>query len=100
MTLEYTGLPYGENKRLNELQAPLASETGSQAATPASQPVQRPQIFAPTDRPNEPITAGAAAGAGPTQRGLLPDDPAMFLRAVYLQYPSPGLRRLLERMAQ
>lgn len=100
MTLQYSGLPYGENKRLNDLQTALPSEPGSQAAAPTSQPVQRPQIFAPTERPNEPITSGAAAGAGPTMTGLLPDDPAMFLRAVYLQFPSPGLRRLLERMTQ
>ena len=59
-------------------------------------PVNRPDVFGPTGRPNEPLTAGAPAGPGGNRLGILPDDPVEFLRAVYLQYPSQGLRRLIE----
>ena len=52
---------YGENRdfRAAEASAPMAGGGGS---TPA--PALTP-FGAPTTRPNEPVTAGAAAGAGP-----------------------------------
>lgn len=36
-------------------------------------------------------------GAGEPEP-MLPDDPAEFLRAVYMRYPSPGLAAMIERM--
>lgn len=90
---EYTGLDYGENKRLNDAQKALplpnnTPQTPTAAAVPQRQPVQRPNVFGPTQRPNEPLTAGA---------GLLPDDPIAHLRALYLKFPNEDLRRLIER---
>jgi hypothetical protein len=62
------GLPYGQG------QATMAQQKGApMAATPAPQtpdlgPVT--PISAPTTRPNEPVTAGAAAGMGPGPEAL------------------------------
>lgn len=65
---------YGEAKTFNELQqqAPLAQvPQGGPAGQP---PMRRPQVplkqavtplSAPTQRPDEPVTAGAALGPGP-----------------------------------
>lgn len=81
-----TGLPYGENSELNTQQAaaPLAQSMTSGAAAPA--PATGPSLAdrvaaltpfgAPTQRPNEPVTAGAALGPGPGPEALgLPTPP-------------------------
>ena len=47
--------------------------------------------FAPTDRPDQPITAGLEPDA------MMSPDPADVLRAMYRRFPYPDLRRLLER---
>lgn len=106
-----TGLPFGQRGALEAAQdaAPLPTGAPIQQVAPAGPggapggggpPVSLPDVFGATGRPAEPLTAGAAAGAGPMEMGLLPDDPAMLLRAIATQYPAPGIRRLLERMGQ
>lgn len=101
---EYTGLDYGENKRLNDAQKALPlpnNQPTSGAASPQGQPVSRPNVFGPTERPNEALTAGAALGAGPPQRGMLPDDGLDALRAMVMNgFDTTGaVRRMLEREA-
>ena len=57
---------YGEQQAFQQIQgaAPLGAPPGAPAPTQA--PVQMPTGFgAPTQNPNEPVTAGAAAGPGP-----------------------------------
>lgn len=67
---QMTGGKYGENKALMEQQqgAPLA---GSPTPNPrVSAPVQQTPVtplFAPTQRPDEPVTAGMPFGPGPEQ---------------------------------
>lgn len=71
---QMTGMNYGENKDFMDIQssAPLAatpsvSGVSSQAARPTQQQ-QQPNpvpLFAPTQRPSEPVTAGAPVGMGP-----------------------------------
>ena len=100
-----TGGPQGQRQQLEASQKaiPLPAGTGPQqgAAPPnGAVPVQRPDVFGPTSRPGEPLTAGAAAGPGPNGIGMLPDDVDGFLRAIEMQYPSPGLRRLREFSAR
>lgn len=103
-----TGGDFGARKQLESMQQaiPLPATTGGSSPSPPTQPpggggaaplvdVQRPDIFGPTRRPDEPLSAGVV-GPG----GLLPDDPTELLRAVYLAFPSPGVRRLLERAAR
>lgn len=99
-----TGLRYGEKKQLEDAQrvVPLPDNTTT-ASPPSAAPtrqVERPDVFAPTARRSEPLTAGAAEGPGPADLSMLPPDPVSVLRAIYLQYPSPGIRRLLERSAR
>lgn len=52
------GLPYGDNKALREQQqaAPMAQSAPPPSAIPFN---------APTNRPDQPVTAGADAGLGP-----------------------------------
>jgi len=54
---EYTGLPYGENKAVNDSQG---------AASMAGDPFKSPllDLMAPSTRPDEPITAGINSGPG------------------------------------
>lgn len=72
----------------------------SGGASPQGGPVPRPNVFSPTERPNEPLTAGAPGGAGPDNLGLLPPDPVAHIRALYNLFPNEELRRLLERASQ
>ena len=58
-------------------------------------PVNRLDVFGPTGRPDEPLTAGASQGPGPGQIGMLPPDPIQELRATQMTFPSPGLGRLI-----
>jgi hypothetical protein len=68
--VEVTGMGYGENKELNEVQsmAPLAAASATPTAPAA--PIQMPSaelptpLSAPTQRPQEPVTTGLPFGAG------------------------------------
>lgn len=89
---EMTGMGYGENKDFMDIQssAPLAATPGvpSMPATPTAtqqprqQSMQATQLFAPTQRPNEPVTAGAPVGDGPGP----------------VQQPKPSVAMTLEKM--
>jgi hypothetical protein len=94
-----TGLPYGQRKQLEDAQSavPLPDNTSPASGGQGVANVQPPNVFAPTTRPGEPLTAGAAAGPGPAQLELLPPDPVAHLRALYARFPHEDLRRLLER---
>lgn len=69
-----TGMGYGENKDFMDIQssAPMAA-TPSVPTTPVAPSAPQPQmqapqaipLFSPTQRPNEPVTAGAPVGEGP-----------------------------------
>lgn len=63
-------------------------------------PVSLPPINRPTDRPGEPLTRGLSSGPGAGPESL--QSQQMFdpldaeLRALYLRFPNPELRSLLE----
>lgn len=93
-----TGGSYGEAKSLTEQQqaAPLAAGAPPSAggrASPggAANPASPAGAFGPTQRPNEPISAGSgmdmAGSQGPTVQQIL--------KKVYEAYPSPYIRGLL-----
>lgn len=94
-----SGGNYGEGQEMMDLQS---------SAPMASAPAQEVIPFsAPTSRPDQPVTAGIAIGEGPgpesvprvgTLRDEEPDAVAAVIRAAYSQFPSPHLRRLVERL--
>ena len=75
---------YGDRKAMAEMQssAPMA---GNPVPTRPSQPVT--EMFAPTQRPGEPVTAGSIAGLGPGPE------------AMNLPPAAPNLKQTLQRLA-
>ena len=84
-----TGGAYGSRQRLERFQQsgpmlPDKATVGGGVSSPAPPPAaNRVDVFGPTDRPDEPITAGIPLGPGPSSPGLLPRDDNMRLRAAY-----------------
>jgi hypothetical protein len=69
-----TGLPYGQSQALDQTQAaaPMSMTAADVPSTPPASP-SPPNIIgldAPSARPDEPVTAGAPAGAGPGPEAL------------------------------
>ena len=60
------GMDYGEQKALTEQQqaAPLPKDIVPKAQPVSRTPVPQMDIFAPTQRPSEPVTSGLPFGAG------------------------------------
>jgi len=73
---------YGEQAAFQETQrgAPMAMAEGALSASPQNAPVDVVPFGAPSNRPGEPVTAGAALGAGPGMEALGLTDPAELLR--------------------
>ena len=73
---QMTGLPYGENADFNEMQssAPLAATPGAASNPLPTQPggPAPTALFSPTQRPDEPVTAGAPFGPGPGTQAMTP----------------------------
>jgi hypothetical protein len=101
-----TGQTYGEaGKQLAAQRAvPMAAPPTAPAPTAAPQvaPGSLGPLNRPTERPNEPITAGAPFGPGNTPQGMQymgprNNDPVLDeLRALYSQYPSEDLANMLD----
>lgn len=94
------GVAYGEQQALTEQQqaAPLPKATTPQAQSVAPRrPMPQMDIFAETQRPSEPVTAGLPFGPGVGPTEPIADDPDMLLRAIYSVYPDPLLLRLLRK---
>lgn len=96
------GGSYGQRAELTELAqgAPMAQAMPMPTAM-GTPPVPTVGIFEPTQRPDEPITAGVDVGPGPGSESLMtpvdaPDQLATFARAMYMANPSPQLRRIVE----
>ena len=77
--------------------APLGDSGGANAPFPMGQQAQpaRPDVFAGTERPSEPITAGAPFGAGPGPVDQLEDDTDIILAAMYSVNPHPVIAELI-----
>jgi hypothetical protein len=94
---EYTGFAYGENKAIADQQS---------GATLAGNPFGMPDIVplnAPTQRPNEPITAGIDRGPGPGFSSLnLPNTEPTILNVLenLARYDSSGDTELIYRTLQ
>lgn len=93
-----------------EAGAQLASQAVvPMGSSPVSAPPAPPQVMPgglgslvrPTERPNEPLTAGASFGAGPTPGAqfVVPKESDAVLnelRGLYQAYPSPELADMLD----
>jgi hypothetical protein len=110
MTADYTGFAYGQNQAINQQRqaAPMAGQPSATQAVPSPVQAVGPDVIpldAPTQRPEEPVTYGAALGPGPGEDvlGLPPVSPYMesdsgiaAVRAMYLQDPNnQDLKRIL-----
>jgi len=95
---------YGEVKKLMDglKQVPSGPAAGDRAVT-AQQPREKVDLLAMTNRPNEPITAGAAfgPGMGPVQAGIqIPNplnDAIVELRNIARFDPASGLGDLIDK---
>lgn len=69
-------IAYGEGKDTAAIKAgaPLATTGDVTASQAPNVPMQQPEVtplFAPSQRPNEPVTAGVDVGAGPGSAALI-----------------------------
>ena len=106
-----TGGAYGQRAELMDIAsgAPMP-QTGAvpQAPMRPAPPISSiPSVgaFEPTQRPDEPITAGLPVGEGPGPEVLqtpvtAPDQLAVLARAMFAANPTPQLRRLVEAFMQ
>lgn len=106
----FTGQTYGEGASQQRAQqavspgsAPSEVQAQQQAAAQRPRPGAMP-LTAPSQRPTEPVTAGApfGAGPGPSAAGVMPrmvpyDDVLVTLQLLNQMYPSEALQQLLER---
>jgi hypothetical protein len=98
------GQTYGEAGKQMEAQRVVPMAPSPSDAVPAAPVVQPGQLGAfnrPTDRPMEPVTAGASFGPGPTPttRFAVPrdNDPVLNeLRALYAMYPNDDLADMID----
>ena len=111
-----SGLPYGQGQAQMQQQtsAPMAGNPVAAAQVSADSAAQAPQMpptvgmFEPTQRPDEPITAGMDFGPGPDSSVLgvpnLPknDDPTIrSLQALYMQDPrNEDLRLIMQTLGE
>lgn len=104
----FTGQTYGEaTRQAQSQQAVSPGSAPTQVAAQQAAAAQRPRpvpLTAPSQRPNEPITAGADFGPGPSSIGagiaprIVPVDNVMeTLRVLYEMYPNDGLAEMLSK---
>jgi len=103
----FTGQTYGQATQ--QAASQQAVSPGSAPTDAMSQPVARPvpgaqSLTRPTERPSEPITAGADFGAGPNamQAGMMPrivpvDDVMEQLKVLYRMFPNDGLADMISK---
>lgn len=103
------GEPYGQAQMLENAQRvvplPNSAAVPAPAAPPTAQAAPGPPALAgqnefagPTQRPNEPVTAGLPTGPGPGPEILSsapPDVIGAQLRAIFAQYPNDDLLRVM-----
>jgi len=112
--VRFTGQTYGQGAAQTRAQqavppgAPPAVVQGQRAGAGARPPGPRPgangPLTRPSERPDEPITAGSDFGPGPNamQAGIRPrfiqeNEVEQRLIQLYRKHPNEGLRLLLQR---
>lgn len=103
-----TGQPQGQRKKMENLQRaqPLPDVAQQQharivEAAKTFNPMDK-GLTAPTEHPDEPITAGLPVGNGPGPEALsiIPagDDVGTVVRAMYRTFPNEDLRQLIQEL--
>ena len=102
---DMTGMPYGENQEFNTLQsmAPMSAAGQTTARATSRQPRGGGQgapmvpLFSPTQRPDEPITAGApfGPGDGPAPRPMDQESLTSIYSRIAMNDPSGETEYLL-----
>jgi hypothetical protein len=99
--MEVQGTQYGEEAELSRAQDVVPAGpavTGPQVVVGAN---AVPNLSAPTERPDEPVTSGAPRGPGngPSMANSVPalSPTVVLLRSMYQQSQSPHIRRMLDR---
>ena len=100
--MQVAGEQYGEQAALSRAQdaVPAGPAVTNPPPTPFISPEEVPNLNAPSARPDEPVTAGMpfGPGSGPNPVGMPTESPLLRqLRAMYAQYPSIHLRRMIEK---
>jgi hypothetical protein len=110
--MDVTGMSYGENGALNDLQSAAPLSAASSGGGGSAAPVQMPTgLSEPTAFPDQPVTAGADAGAGPSaadiglanaedleiRQKLGPDLP-VFMRMADSKYATPSFKRQVRQL--
>ena len=99
------GQTYGEAGKQMAAQKTVPMGTSPADQPPAVQPGQLGALGRPTERPSEPVTAGAPFGPGRNAPSGLAvprnyDPVLMELRALYQAYPSDELADMLDSYAR
>lgn len=96
-----TGQAYGEAGKQMAAQSAVPMAAPPTDAVPQVQPGQMGSLLRPTERPTEPVTAGASFGPGPTpttQFAVPRNNDAVLneLRGLYQAFPSEELADMLD----
>jgi hypothetical protein len=96
-----TGQTYGEAGKQMASQSVVPMAAPPTENIPQVQPGQMGNLLRPTERPSEPVTAGASFGPGPTPmtQFAVPrnNDPVLNeLRGLYQAFPSEELADMLD----
>jgi len=96
-----TGQTYGEAGKQMASQSAVPMAAPPTENIPQVQPGQMGNLLRPTERPTEPVTAGASFGPGPTPmtQFAVPrnNDPVLNeLRGLYQAFPSEELADMLD----
>jgi len=82
-----SGGDYGQRKAIEE-------QVSAGGGLPKTQSIAPPNVFAPTENPNEPITAGVPIRAEETPT-IISDNTDIILQALYQTNPSPIILELI-----
>ena len=91
-------MDYGESAAYEQQQkmAPLGDSGGANAPFPMPQEqAQAPDVFSPTEIPNEPITQGVPIGEGGGPSRDMSDNVDILLSAMYAVNPDPIIAELI-----
>lgn len=91
---------YGEGAELDRAQDAVPAGPAVTDPVPFVSPDQVPNLSDPTMRPDEPVTTGEpfGPGAGPRPMSNVGDPVLETIRAMYMNNPSPHLRRMLRQV--